>query len=289
MEIWSLLNPLLKFLGYLLIIGALGSALFYCHFSHYLSQPTKTYCVKLIHRSCLAGVIVYIILFAATAGNFGGDLTSVADPFMLQLAWESKTGQSVIATLIGFILISIGSVKPTGVRLVIGGLGGALLVLTFSIAGHASSHGPLTASLIVLHLAGVTYWLGALLPLRYMCLNADSIKNLHRVADRFGRYAVGYVGLSILAGGVIAYQLLGEVSALITSPYGNLLLFKLTLVALLLLFAAWNKIRLVPILLMDSENGALQLRKSINFEVLLGTIILLICSLLTTSVELPSS
>ena len=98
---------------------------------------------------------------------------------------------------------------------------------------------------------------------------------------------MGYVGGLLLAGILFAYLLIGDLSLLFTSTYGNVLLAKLAAVCLLLILGAINKFRLVPSLLDEPQAGACRLRKSIHYEMILSLFVFATTGFLTTSVSLP--
>ena len=81
--------------------------------------------------------------------------------------------------------------------------------------------------------------------------------------------------------------LVGGIEQLVTSDYGKAFLLKLAFVTTLLGIGAFNKFRLVPQLKNNNFSHASKLRKSINVEISILFIILVISSLLTTSIELP--
>ena len=62
--------------------------------------------------------------------------------------------------------------------------------------------GAVTGVLLAIHLGGIAFWLGALLPLRRMCLMAPETgsQSLAAVADRFGRLAQVIVSVSLPPG-----------------------------------------------------------------------------------------
>ena len=101
------------------------------------------------------------------------------------------------------------------------------------MSGHSQLGGYLSRLLLMAHLFGVAFWLGALFPFSWMCLQPDT-HNLSIVAHRYGGFALGYFGLLLGAGVGYAYLLLGDVSLILTTQYGNLLLVKIVLVAALL-------------------------------------------------------
>ena len=144
----------------------------------------------------------------------------------------------------------------------------------------------LTQALLMLHLLGIAFWLGALLPFRWICLQSDTT-NLLGLAHRFGVLAMVYVGLIVIAGLTYAYTLLGEASLLFTTSYGNVLLVKIMLVAVLLSLAALNKFKLVPELEKNPLQGIRKFKFSVQLEIALTIVILLTSSLLTTTLTLP--
>jgi putative copper resistance protein D len=74
----------------------------------------------------------------------------------------------------------------------------------------------------------------------------------------------------------------------LTSAYGQALLTKILLVAGLLGLAARNRFRIVPALRAGDLTAALRLRRSIDLEVMLALAILVVSSLLTSSLTLPT-
>ena len=86
----------------------------------------------------------------------------------------------------------------------------------------------------------------------------------------------------LMVGCVLAYQLLGSLSALISTPYGWLLLVKMLLVNVMLLFAGWHKWRLVPQL--TDRAAANRLSRSILLESVVGLSILMVTVVVSTAV-----
>ena len=222
----------------------------------------------------------------SVAGNLGCDIASVIEPLMLQLALESKSGAGYVTVFLGFtgMLIAYrlsGNANSVGLL-----ISSAAIMLSFTMSGHSQLGGFLSQSLLMIHLFGLAFWLGALLPFRWMCLQPD-IRNLNIIAHRFGVIALGYVGLLLSAGLGYAYLLLGDVSLLFTTQYGNVLLVKVVLVVSLLSLAALNKFKLVPSLESKQTNAVMQFHRSVQFEIAIALIILIASSLLTTSMTLP--
>jgi len=137
-----------------------------------------------------------------------------------------------------------------------------------------------------LHLVAIAFWLGSFLPLRRMCSSPGS-ENLYKIAERFGTHAIFYICLLLISGLIFAYILIGDLSLLLSTVYGNVFLMKITLVSALLGVGAVNKFRLVPSMKLEPSIGAQRLRKSIQIEMVIALLILSLSGFLTTSTTLP--
>jgi len=289
-EIWDILRPLTKFGLYLAMLGAAGGLIFEVLFRHRVPEATAIHISRLIAVAAWAGLVLVGVRLAVAAGSLGGDLASMRDPVLVGLVMQSPLGLSSMIAGIGFAMITvIGRVKARGeqaARIV----AAATVLLSLTVAGHATMLGAITGVLLALHLGGVAFWLGALLPLRQLCGgagDATSAAMLADVADRFGRIAQRVVPVLIVAGGVYAAILTGSVAAMLTSGYGLALLVKIGLVAGLLGLAARNRFRIVPALQAGDLSAALRLRRTIDWEILVAMAVLVMSSLLTSSLTLP--
>ncbi len=287
MEIWAILAPLVKVFLYVLSFLAVGTGLFILHFRSFLSQPTFAYCRKLVTKSSLTGSIIAPLLLLMTAGNIGGDLQSAFNPLMINIALSSKAGQSVLVLFLGFLFVFLWISLFQNQRPISGILGFALILSSFSLYGHSTINGFSSQLLIVLHLGAISFWVGSFLPLRYSTQGKIEEENLFQIAHQFGVYAVYYIGVLLITGLMLGTILVGGIEQLVTSDYGKAFLFKLFFAANLLGIGALNKFRLVPQLKKNNLSHAIKLRKSINVEISILFIILVISSLLTTSIELP--
>ena len=286
MDVWIIINPILKALLYVASFGSVGSFLFSLHFGKQLSEQQQSYCNYLSHKSTLIGSVITLLMVLSVAGNLGGDLASVIDMLMLQLAIESKSGVGYLTAFAGFAVMLISHNLKANANVVGLIIGSIAVLFSFTLAGHSQLGGVFTQFLLMVHLFGIAFWLGALLPFRWICLQ-DNTNNLGELAHRFGVFAMLYVGLLLGAGLGYAYMLLGELSLILTTSYGNLLLIKLLLVVGLLSLAALNKFKLVPSLEKNHLQGVRQFQSSVKVEIILVLIILMGSSLLTTSMTLP--
>ena len=286
MDIWIIVNPILRVFLYAASFLSVGTFLFSLHFSKHLTVAQKSYCDHLAFKTAVVGSVISLLMFFSVAGNLGGDIASVIEPLMVKLALESKSGVGFLTAFISFMVMLMahrlrGHANRFGLL-----VSSAALLLSFTMSGHSQLGGFLSQLLLMVHLFGIAFWLGALFPFRWMCLQPDT-HNLSIVAHRFGVLAMGYVSLLLIAGVGYASLLLGNVSLMLTTQYGNVLLLKIVLVAALLSLAALNKFKLVPSLEPRWTPNVRQFQRSIQFEIAIALIILIASSLLTTSMTLP--
>ena len=286
MEIWDFLNPILRLIFYFASFGTLGTPLFIMHFKKISTSKLLCHCENIILKSALIGVLISLILFLSVAGNIGGDVTSVFDKSSLKLSMTSKAGIATIISLIGFLTVIISRNWHSNWKISVSIIGNILILQSFLMIGHSSRGGLITQLLLLIHLIGISYWLGALLPFRRLCTTSET-GTLLVIAHRFGVFAIGYVLVLVLAGFGFTYEVLGGITPLIYTSYGNTLLVKISFVTLLLLLAALNKFRIVPLLKQNSHLAIKKLRISIHFEMVFASIVLILTSLLTTSFVLP--
>lgn len=99
---------------------------------------------------------------------------------------------------------------------------------------------------------------------------------------RFGDAAVYVVGVLVLVGSVLLWLLLGPPGTNWLSAYGALFVMKLTLVGLLLVLAAVNKMHLTR-RLSDGDSAAIaMIRRAISIEIGFACAILFVTANLTT-------
>jgi putative copper resistance protein D len=286
MDVWIVINPILKVLLYAASFLSVGIFLFRLHFAKHLTVAQNEYCNALAFKAASVGVVTTLLMVLSVAGNLGGDIDSVVEPLMLQLALESKSGTGYLTAFLGFTGMLIAN-RLRGYSNSVGSLvSSATILLSFTMSGHSQLGGFLSQSLLMIHLFGIAFWLGALFPFRWMCLQPDP-HNLNIIAHQFGVFALGYVSLLLSAGLGYAYLLLGDVSLLFATQYGNVLLVKVMLVVSLLSLAALNKFKLVPSLESKQTTAVMRFHRAVQFEIAIAVIILTTSSLLTTSMTLP--
>jgi putative copper resistance protein D len=164
--------------------------------------------------------------------------------------------RGALAILVGVALVAMGGRDDSGAASAMAAIGALLFLATLSCAGHAAAglgadrffHVAADA----LHLLAAGAWLGALVPLVGLLRAIDS-KPSHaglglasRVVARFSVLGVLCVGVLALTGIVNACYAIHRVSDLSSSRYGQELVVKLGLVAIVVILAALNRNRHSP-------------------------------------------
>ena len=175
------------------------------------------------------------------------------------------------------------------------GLLAASLLLTNAWTGHAAAaNGPSLPWRIAadaLHLLATAVWPAGLvffaIFLRHTARNPSALgsTNLRGMVQRFSQVSLVTVGVLVLTGIANTCFLVGGIVPLFVTTYGQILCAKLSLFALILCAAAWNRHRLVPALHRatnpNSEATTIhQLRTFVLVEIVLATAIVLVVSLL---------
>jgi len=144
------------------------------------------------------------------------------------------------------------------------------------------------------HLLAAGAWLGGLVPLGFILLDysrgqGEPIDNVDRILLRFSSMGYAAVATLVASGLINSWFLVGSVSSLLTTLYGQILLAKLGLFGAMLALAAANRFWLVPRMI-ETRAGASgdasmwlgRLRYHVLGEQFLGLLVLLAVSVLGT-------
>jgi copper transport protein len=111
------------------------------------------------------------------------------------------------------------------------------VLVTHALLGHASSEGLLARVAVLVHIAGVSVWLGGLIFLVVVVLPRRRPDEVRVLLPRFSSLAFTAVAAMVVAGAVMVTRVVPRLSALPQTGYGRMLLLKLAFVALLLVAA----------------------------------------------------
>lgn len=252
-----------------------------------LSAPSA----RLVAITAVASTATTWMWLAFTTASMNEDLRAVFDP-SAQVQVLQMTSFGHLWTL--RLILSAALVVLGTARFQQGGLGSLLVLLTSAAllatlagTGHTQEDEGLGAVLHsaadATHLLAAGAWLGGLVFLLVVLRSSEPDADL--ILRRFS--GMGYVAVALLiaTGLVNSWFLVGSISRLITTSYGQLLTLKLGLFLAMLGLAAANRFWLLPALARHDDRQP-QYRTRLRYHVLgeqaLGSLVLIIVSVLGT-------
>ena len=280
-DIWGLAAIITKFTLYLGVLTATGTVLAALMFR--LNQFRG---IALIFGGI--ALIATLIGFSLRGANLTGDASGMVDLEMLGLLWNTQLGTAMALRLFGLGVLITGLFIARG-GIVLSALGGIVTVWSFGHLGHVYDRGSAVLDVaLTLHLITVAIWIGILTPLQRLAREPATYAEAAKVGHRFGLVASFTVPALIIAGGHMSYTLVGSIAALIQTGYGQALIIKVLLVAVLLGLATANKLRFMPRLRAGDATAANHLAKSISIEWLVVVLVLAVTAVLTSNLTLPT-
>lgn len=271
---------LVKALAYGTSLLAAGLRLFLA--VHRVDADTARHAGRLAAAAAMAGMaFVGASVLGEALFLTAGDWAAALEPFLLGVVLDTPIGDAQMARASGLAMIAGAAIsrRPGWLGL----LGAFAVVVSFALVGHSVREPrPALAALVALHVGAAAYWIGAFGPLARLARLAPPAE-AGRVAEAFGRSAVWFVGLLILAGAALGLTFGGAPLAALSTAWGRLLALKLVVVALLLGLAALNKFRLSPRLAAGDPAAATALRRSIRLEGWLAAAIVTATAVMTAT------
>jgi copper resistance protein D len=268
-DIWNAITVVLRGGYYLTSLGAAGLALFLAGFGRRMSGADEDW---LRYRVVLAAVLAILLSLGAVTMRAhvlsAGDLTDL-DVWRAML--RSRQGDSLYAALAGLLLIVLGAMRwPIAPALA--GIGATLAIGSYVMVGHTTLYAPRQelAVVVLIHLACVAFWSGSLWPLARIARGGGAAAAL--IVD-WSRVALFVVPLLVASGLYSALLLVQKPEMLLTSRYGNALLAKVTIVALVMALAAWHKLVLTRRLEHGAAGSADRLNRSIRIEMIMMALV----------------
>ncbi|WP_426407335.1 copper homeostasis membrane protein CopD [Bradyrhizobium ganzhouense] len=251
------------------------------------SQAQRVSCIGLV-TAVISGGIWLLLQCSAMSGLPLKD--ALTADVLSTVVNETQFGQVMIVRVGLAILIAacLASDRvPIAQRL--GLIASLAFAASLAWTGHAAATvgamGNLHLAADALHLIATAAWLGGLLPLILLLAvtRGDSAKPLARDAvDRFSTLGIISVMALMLSGLINAAILVGSFRALFATSYGQLLLLKLALFAVMLALATVNRLLLTPRLAQSGAGGLRWLTRNSAIELALGVAIIAIVGLLGT-------
>lgn len=235
-----------------------------------LGRPTRTLVIVLIGAGLLAAPTSLGLQGADALARDVGSLLSAAS---WQAALATSYGWTAVAVFIALGLAALSLfVTDRSIAISLSVLAGLVAPLALALSGHASAAEPqwLMRPAVFVHVAGIIFWAGALVPLASLLARPADIRPLARFSTIIP-YAVGMV---LVSGAILIVVQMGRDLAQWTSPYGLILAAKLGLLAILFGLALWNRIKLTAPAVAGNAGAQRGLRAVIVCEIIVIGIIL---------------
>ena len=190
--------------------------------------------------------------------------------------WQLRLG--LIAPAFVLVASALAQVKARRALIVVLWLISVVLLISLAWISHAAAatvH-PFGVSGDMLHLCAAGFWIGGLVPLTIFLARVRASFSLGetvvRVVRRFSTLSLCCVSVLVVSGISNSWLLVGSIHALFTTRYGQLLLFKLALFAILVVFGARNRflVKAKPLKAPADRNVLSQLRRNVLCEAYLG-------------------
>ncbi len=260
-------------------------------------QTLRRRWVWLILGSLLGVILSGLIWLALLAANIYG--TSVVDVCLHGGIWtvlsDTRFGQVSTVRFALAILLALAVGWPSAAatpkrRSVVAALIAIALLTSLAWVGHAGATpgavGQFHLVADALHLVAAGAWIGGLPPLAMLlaCARRSQTPDWTAITaaavGRFSLLGIASVGTLLATGIINTWSLVGSVDSLIHTDYGQLLLLKIGLFAVMAGIAAINRLHLTPRLMTAGAIGRLQ-RNSMA-ETALGFAVLLLVGALGT-------
>ncbi|WP_312241302.1 copper homeostasis membrane protein CopD [Pantoea sp.] len=239
--------------------------------------------------SAAAALLSALMMLAAQTGLMSGDWRNIADADTWQAVLQTRFGAAwrwQIAFALAAALLVTGESRWRQ-RLTL--LFGLSQLAALACVGHAAMRdgwpGLFQQINQAIHLTAAAFWAGGLLPLLILMAEA---RNIDRRADairtmmRFSRYGHLAVTLALLTGVANSLLILGWPLPPQLTLYSELLLWKVTLVALMVLIALFNRYWLVPRFRLAGARAQLRFICMTQLELLLATGVIGLVSVFAT-------
>ncbi len=191
-------------------------------------------------------------------------------PVMLR----SPIGNAFLIRVVGLMLCLFAFVRrPWGLSLA--AIGAFLVCASYVAMGHSTLYRPRQelATLILLHLLAVAFWIGSLPALRIVATRLEVVSAGELMAS-YSRLATWVVAGLVITGLLATWYLVGSVDLLLGSWHGWALITKTMLVAAMLGLGAWHKWRSTPDMLRGYRMSGEKIRRTITAEMILALLVL---------------
>ena len=218
-----------------------------------------------------AGGALFVVCIARFPGERG--VLGAAGGIAIIATLLDSFGLSASVAVAGALLLLFSVMLPFGrARRILLLLGALTAIASLPLTGHARTAQPVgvAATALAAHGLAAAFWIGSLSALLAM----TGTESNATILRRFSRWGMAAVAILVIAGVTFALLQLDAVAELYSSRYGLLIAGKVILLLALLLLAALNRFRWLPMLERGARAAAVRLRWSIAGELALAVCVI---------------
>ncbi|ELY0462714.1 copper resistance protein CopC [Listeria innocua] len=282
----SSVQKAILYIGFSLFIGMLVFGLGLYPRKEQLTAKITTRLKKIIWFAlAFLGTALLMQLFVQTSITTGVSISESFQPDKLAAFLTTKTGYIWLSELISWLVLVIFTVimvrknkQWSWFALLTESALIGYLIFAKAQNGHAAASADKIVSITadMLHMIAASVWVGGILVLLFVLPKTGKAREIW---SRFAIVAIIAVASILVSGLLMAVMNIGQMSNLFTTNYGKILLFKIGLFLLMALLGLGHYIYL------KLKNKKLPF-KTILIELIIGTIILIVASVLT-NVQTP--
>jgi len=241
----DVLSVVLRALSFVALLQAAGIALFMRLFQPFLILAQRDI-RQLGMWSAAIALPLLIAQYLLEPARMAGDFSGLLDLSLQRINLASLAAVTLGVRVTGVVLILAGLSRAGHAAGVLGLGGAALVAASFALMGHTAVHAERSwlAPALIIHVLIGAFWFGAI-PGLYLVTLREAAELAARAVAAFSKIAIWVVPALAVAGALMALVLIRRL-AVFREPYGWLLLVKVMGFALLMGFAAANRLRLGP-------------------------------------------
>ncbi len=274
---WTIAIIVNRFVLYAALMFVAGGALF----AFFVLRPLRIGVAGLDYwrlRATVLGLFAALLAIGLKGGQLGAfPAGALVDTVAWRLGFATSTATSTLTIITGLgIILAAGYSRRWRSWLEV--LGAVIALTGLSVTGHAATGPDWVRMTAAAHALLAGFWLGAFWPLLRL-IPAHPAAAL-AAARQFSHLAVPAL-LALAATGLgMALLRITSLGQLVGSPYGQLLVLKLLIVAALLVVAAANRWQATPALAAGRRGATEDLMRNLRLEIGLGATVLLLTAVL---------
>ncbi|EPT6799533.1 copper resistance CopC/CopD family protein [Listeria innocua] len=282
----SSVQKAILYIGFSLFIGMLVFGLGLYPRKEQLTEKITTRLTKIIWCAlAFLGTALLMQLFIQTSITTGVSISESFQPDKLAAFLTTKTGYIWLSEIISWLVLVIFTAimirknkQWSWFALLTESVLIGYLIFAKAQNGHAAASADKIVSITadMLHMIAASVWVGGILVLLFVLPKTGKAREIW---SRFAIVAIIAVASILVSGLLMAVMNIGQMANLFTTNYGKILLFKIGLFLLMALLGLGHYIYL------KLKNKKLPF-KTILIELIIGTIILIVASVLT-NVQTP--